>query len=457
MTSARLDTASKRADDPSAGGHSTQAATADERQALLDQLKAMNEQLVVSSMRAQELAAQADASRFEAETANRLKDELLAAVSHELRSPLSSALLCTQMLQRGILNEEKSKRALETIERKIALEVRLVDDLVDVARITSGKVSLEMKTVDLTSVARSAVESVRDDADAQGIRLELAVHDIEAPIRGDEARLQQVMGNLLSNAIKFTPKGGSIEVALERVDSQAQITVRDTGIGIPAKMLPEIFEPFRQADSSMTRKYSGLGLGLTIVRNLVGLHGGSVMAQSPGEGQGATFTVMMPLLPSNTDFVPQSSVESRGPLGEMKALDGLRVLVVDDDDDVREGIATLLTTCAATVTAATSASQALEALQREGQQDVLVIDIGMPDVDGYALLRAIRARGSVSAGIVPAIAVTAYASAKDRQMALDAGYQLHLPKPIDQDDLVAAVAELAGRRRPRATKRSRLR
>jgi signal transduction histidine kinase/CheY-like chemotaxis protein len=389
--------------------------------------------------------------------ANRVKDEFLATLSHELRSPLSSALLCAQMLRRGILNEEKSKRALETIERKITLEVRLVDDLVDVARITSGKVSLVMETVELASVVQSAVEGVRPGADAQGIRLDLAVLDIEAPVRGDEARLQQVMGNLLSNAIKFTSKGGSVEVALERVGSQAQITVRDTGIGIPEKSLREIFEPFRQVDTSLTRKYGGLGLGLAIVRNLVGLHGGSVTAQSPGEGQGATLTVMLPLLPSNTYLVPQSSVERRGPPGRMKDLDGLRVLVVDDDDDAREAIATLLTTRAATVTAAASASHALEVLQREGQQDVLVIDIGMPDVDGYALLRAIRARGSVSAGIVPAIAVTAYASAKDRRLALDAGYQLHLPKPIDQDDLVAAVAELAGRRQPRAAKRSRLR
>jgi signal transduction histidine kinase/ActR/RegA family two-component response regulator len=384
--------------------------------------------------------------------ANRVKDEFLATLSHELRSPLSSALLCAQMLRRGILDEAKSKRALETIERKISLEVRLVDDLVDVARIASGKVSLVMETVELASVVHSAVEGARPAADAQGICMELMVHDIEASIRGDEERLEQVMGNLLSNAIKFTPKGGSVEVTLERVGSQAQITVRDTGIGISAKALPEIFDRFRQVDTSSTRKYGGLGLGLAIVHNLVDLHGGTVTAQSPGEGHGATFTILLPLLPSDTYFVPRSSVESQGPLGEMKHLDELHVLVVDDDDDAREWIATLLTTRGARVTTAASASEALEVLQRGGRQDVLVIDIGMPGVDGYALLRAIRDRGSVSVR-VPAIAVTAYAGTKHRQLALAAGYQLHLSKPIDQNDLVAAVAELAGRRQSRPGER----
>jgi signal transduction histidine kinase/ActR/RegA family two-component response regulator len=391
------------------------------------------------------------------EQANRDKDEFLATLSHELRSPLSSALLCAQMLRRGILDEAKSRRALETIERKITLEVRLVDDLVDVARITSGKLSLEMERVDLGSVILSAVEGTRPDADAKGIRFELMIHEIEAPVRGDEARLQQVMGNLLSNAIKFTPKGGSVEVGLERVGSQAQITVRDTGIGISAAVLPEIFDRFRQVDASLTRKYGGLGLGLAIVRNLVDLHGGNVIAESPGEDHGATFTVLLPLLPLSTYVVPRPCAESRGPLREMKALDGLHVLVVDDDDDARESIATLLATHSATVTTAASASQALEVAQKGREQDVFVIDIGMPEVDGYALLRALRDHRSVDANVVPAIAVTAYASTKDRQLALRAGYQVHMSKPVDQDDLVAAVAELAGRRQPPAAKNSSLR
>jgi signal transduction histidine kinase/ActR/RegA family two-component response regulator len=387
--------------------------------------------------------------------ANRVKDDFLATLSHELRSPLSSALLCVQMLRRDILDEAKRQLALETIERKISLEVRLVDDLVDVARITSGKLSLATDTVDLASVVRSAVQGARGDAEARRILLELVIRD-EASVRGDEPRLQQVLGNLLSNAIKFTPKGGSVEVALERVGAHAKITVRDTGIGIAAKALPEIFDRFRQVDSSLTRKYGGLGLGLAIVRNLVDLHGGSVTAESPGEDRGTTFTIMLPLLPSSTDVVPRSSLEKRDPYGDVNDLHGLRVLVVDDDDDARTSVATLLTAHGATVTVAISAIQALEALQREGRHDVLVIDIGMPDVDGYALLRSIRTLGSIGAGLVPAIAVTAYASASDRQRALAAGYQLHLAKPVDQDDLLAAVAELGSREKRRSTKVSAL-
>jgi signal transduction histidine kinase/ActR/RegA family two-component response regulator len=387
--------------------------------------------------------------------ANRVKDEFLATLSHELRSPLSSALLCAQMLRRGVLDPEKTARALETIERKISLEVRLVDDLVDISRITSGKVSLEMERVDLAAVVHVAVEGARPVAEAQGNRLQFMLHELEAPVQGDEARLQQVMGNLLSNAIKFTPKGGSIEVGLQRVGAEAQIIVRDTGIGISPKGLPEVFDRFRQVDTSLTRRYGGLGLGLAIVRSLVELHGGKVAAESPGEGQGTTLTVTLPLLPSSTYFTSPRSVGARDRFGKMEDLSGVRVLVVDDDEDARESMATLLTTCGATVTTAASTREALEVVQGgEQRQDVLVSDISMPDVDGYALLRAIRARSSGGATIVPAIAVTAYAGPKDRQLALAAGYRLHLSKPVDQGELVAAVADLAGRRRPRAAKGS---
>jgi len=385
--------------------------------------------------------------------ANRVKDEFLATLSHELRSPLSSALLCVQMLRRGVLDQEKTARALETIERKISLEVRLVDDLVDISRITSGKVSLAMERVDLTTIVQAAVEGARPAAEAQGARLQFTSHDIEACVQGDEARLQQVMGNLLSNAIKFTPKGGSIEVGLERAGAEAQITVRDTGIGISARALPEIFDRFRQVDTSSTRKYGGLGLGLAIVRNLVELHGGSVGGESAGEGHGTTFTVTLPLLPSSTYFASPPSVDAPERVGKMEDLSGVRVLVIDDDDDARESMATLLMTCAATVRTASSTREALEVLEEgEDQQDVLVSDISMPDVDGYALLRTIRARSSGDAAIVPAIAVTAYAGPLDRQRALAAGYRLHLSKPVDQGELVAAVADLAGKRRPRAAK-----
>jgi signal transduction histidine kinase/CheY-like chemotaxis protein len=387
--------------------------------------------------------------------ANRVKDEFLATLSHELRSPLSSALLCAQMLRRGVLDREKAARALETIERKISLEVRLVDDLVDIARITSGKVSLVMERVHLAPIIHAAVEGARPVAEEQGTHLQVMFHDIEASVHGDEARLQQVMGNLLTNALKFTPKGGSIEVWLERVGAEGHITVRDTGIGISAKALPEIFERFRQVDTSLTRRYGGLGLGLAIVRNLVELHDGRVTAESPGEGRGSTFTVMLPLLPSSTYVASPPSVDARSRSVETQDLSGVRVLVVDDDEDAREFMATLLMTCGATVTTATSTREALEVLQRGGeQQDVLVSDISMPDVDGYALLRALRARSSGGAAILPAIAVTAYAGPMDRQLALAAGYRMHLSKPVDQDELVAAVAELVGRRPPRAKSRN---
>jgi signal transduction histidine kinase/CheY-like chemotaxis protein len=381
--------------------------------------------------------------------ANRVKDEFLATLSHELRSPLSSALLCAQMLRRGILDRERTVRALETIERKINLEVRLVDDLIDIARINAGKISLEMKQVHLAAVVDAAVEGARPVAEAQGTRLRFTPHDMDASVEGDEARLQQVVDNLLSNAIKFTPKGGSIDVELERIGAEAQISIRDTGIGISSNALPEVFDRFRQVDTSSTRKYGGLGLGLAIVRNLVELHGGKVDAESAGEGRGATFVIRLPLLSSSTYFPTSPSVDARARSAEMEDLCGVRVLVVDDDQDARESMTTLLTICGATVTTAASTSEALEVFEGGGKQpDVLVSDIGMPDLDGYAFLRRIRAQSSCDGALIPAVAVTAYAGPLDRQLALAAGYRLHLSKPVSQEELVAAVAELAGRCRP---------
>jgi signal transduction histidine kinase/ActR/RegA family two-component response regulator len=387
---------------------------------------------------------------------NRVKDEFLATLSHELRSPLSSALLCAQMLRRGILDREETARALQTIERKISLEVRLVDDLIDIAGINAGKVSLEMRSVHLATVIEAAIEGVRPVAEAQGTRLRFTPYEMDACVRGDEGRLQQVMSNLLSNAIKFTPKAGSIDIELGRIGEEARITVRDTGIGISAKALSEVFDRFRQLDTSLTRKYGGLGLGLTIVRNLVELHGGKVAAESAGAGRGSTFTVTLPLLPSSAYVASPPSVDARNRCAEMEDLRGVRVLVVDDDDDARESMATLLMACAATVTTAASTREALDALQGgERRQDVLISDICMPDVDGYALMRRIRAHGASDAAMLPAIAVTAYATPADRRLALAAGYRLHLSKPVDQDELIAAVAELAGRRSPRAASNPR--
>ena len=388
--------------------------------------------------------------------ANRVKDEFLATLSHELRSPLSSALLCAQMLRRGILDPEKTARALDTIERKINLEVRLVDDLIDIARINAGKISLEMKKVHLGTIVDAAVEGARPAAEAQGASLRFTPHEIEAYAYGDEARLQQVMDNLLSNAIKFTPKGGSIDVALERIGTDGRITIRDTGIGISAQALPEVFDRFRQVDTSSTRKYGGLGLGLAIVHNLVELHGGKVTAESPGEGRGSTFAVILPLLPPNTYVASSPSLGAESDSVEMDDLSGIRALVVDDEEDARDSMATLLRSCGATVTTAASTREALVILRPGGKrQDVLVSDISMPDADGYALLRAIRAHPG-DAGNVPAIAVTAYAGATDRQRVLAAGYRVHLTKPVDQRVLVSAVAKIVGKRPPRAPRRVRV-
>ena len=380
--------------------------------------------------------------------ANRVKDEFLATLSHELRSPLSSALLCAQMLRRGILDPEKTARALETIERKINLEVRLVDDLIDVSRINAGKISLEMKRVHLAAVVDAAVEGVRPAAEAQGIRLRFAPDEMDPTVHGDKDRLQQVMDNLLANAIKFTPKGGSIEIRLERRGEEARITICDTGIGISEKALTEIFDRFRQVDTSSTRKYGGLGLGLAIARTLVELHGGKVEAESAGEGRGSTFTVTLPVLPSSTYVAARRPLDARDRSGEMEDLSGVRVLVVDDDEDALESMATLLTSCGASVTTAGSARGALDVLRREeARQDVLVSDLSMPDLDGYALLRAIRAASPAGVASLPAIAVTAYASPMERELSSAAGYRLHLSKPVDERVLVAAVADLGGKTR----------
>ena len=379
---------------------------------------------------------------------NRVKDEFLATLSHELRSPLSSALLCAQMLRRGILDREKTARALETIERKINLEVRLVDDLIDIARINAGKISIEMKRVHLAAVVDAAVEGVRPTAEAKGIRLRFAPDEMDPTVHGDKDRLQQVMDNLLANAIKFTSKGGSIDVRLERSGGEARITVSDTGIGISEEALSEIFERFRQVDTSSTRQYGGLGLGLAIVRNLVELHGGKVAAESAGAGHGSAFTIALPVLPSNTYVAATPSAVARSGSTALEDLTGVRVLVVDDDEDARDSMATLLAACGATVVTADSAREALEVLRGEkNAQDVLVSDISMPDVDGYALLRSIRAASPGVAATVPAIAVTAYAGPMDRELSLAAGYRFHLSKPVDERVLVGAVADLADRRR----------
>ena len=380
-----------------------------------------------------------------AQRANRTKDDFLAMLSHELRSPLTSALLCTQMLRKGSLKGSRRTRALETIERNIRLQVRLVGDLLDISRIMFAKLPLSMTKVNLGGVVRCAVDAVRPAAEAQGIHLELQLEAIEVPVRGDAARLQQVVGNLLSNALKFTARGGRIDVRLEQTPSRAKLTVKDTGIGIPSEVLPEIFDRFRQGDNSVTRKYGGLGLGLAIVRHLVESHAGWVTAESSGAGRGATFSVYLP--PVGRSGAEPESVDSPASVEEPADIHGLRVLVVDDEDDTRASIAMLLTSQGAEVATAASVREALDRLKRDGRRDVLISDIAMPDADGYALLREIRAGGANGTDGMSAIALTAFASGAARRQALEAGYRFHLAKPVDQGELLATVAE-AGKRRP---------
>ncbi|QLE51425.1 PAS domain S-box protein [Nostoc sp. C057] len=376
------------------------------------------------------------AARAEAERANRIKDEFLAVLSHELRSPLNPILGWTKLLQTRKFSETKTAEALATIERNAKLQTQLIDDLLDVAKILRGKLTIDAAPVNLAFIIESAIDTVTTAAIAKSISLHPVLPNI-GQVSGDSNRLQQIVWNLLSNAIKFTPKGGRVEIRLEQVDEQAQIIVRDTGKGINLEFLPYIFESFRQEDVSITRKYGGLGLGLAIVRQLVEAHGGTIMADSPGVGLGATFTVQLPLLNlqpeiKQTDELPQPGLE----------LTGIRVLTVDDDPDARELLTVLLTEYGATVLTVASAAEVLANLE-SFQPDVLVSDIGMPEVDGYSLIQQIRTLTPEKGGQIPAIALTAYARVDDYQRAITSGYQRHVTKPLDPEELVQAVVALA--------------
>lgn len=388
------------------------------------------------------------AARNQAEASNRLKDEFLAIVSHELRSPLNAMLGWVQMLRAGKLNETMTYKALETIERNARAQTQLIEDLLDVSRIITGKLRLNVRSLQLAPIIEAAIDTARPAADAKSIRLQPILDSSAGPVSGDSERLQQIVWNLISNAIKFTPKQGRVHIRLERINSHVEIAVSDTGIGISAEFLPYVFERFRQADSSSTRSYSGLGLGLAIVRHLVELHGGTVSVASPGEGQGSTFTVKLPLIPVVQLETSQERVHptvSQGvAFNNLPTLDGLRVLVVDDEADARDFITTVLQQCGAQVQAVASAAAALLAIQ-QWKPDVLVSDIGMPESDGYSLIRELRRREAEQGGKIPAAALTAYARTEDRTRALKAGFQIHLPKPIEPAELVTVVASLAGR------------
>lgn len=391
----------------------------------------------------EQLLARERAARKEAESANRIKDEFLAILSHELRSPLNPILGWTKLLRTRQFDQATTDKALATIERNATIQIQLVDDLLDVARILRGKLTLTRHRVDLAVTIKAAIETVRLAAEAKSIQIQTHFPGKVGCVEGDSGRLQQVVWNLLSNGVKFTPSGGQVMVTLTAVDDFAQISVSDTGIGISADILPDIFDYFRQADSSMTRQFGGLGLGLAIARHIVDLHGGKIEADSLGEGQGATFTVRLPLLPDKKQRI-RHDAHTYPRKSDTPRLKGIRVLVVDDEPDTRELIGIILQQAGAEVITMASAQEVLSQFNQL-TIDILVSDIGMPQMDGYCILQQIRGMSSSQAQI-PAIALTAYAGDSNQQKALAAGFQLHLPKPVDPKDLIHAIAGLVKQR-----------
>jgi PAS domain S-box-containing protein len=371
-------------------------------------------------------------ARRQAEAASRAKDNFLATLSHELRTPLSPILAWSDLLRRHALPRDQTDRGLAAIARNAASQARLIDELLDVSRIVSGKLELERRPLELASVVLEAVDVMRPTADAKGITLETTIACDPCQVMGDPDRLRQVMWNLLANAVKFTPPKGRVQVTLRRSGTDARVVVADTGQGIPASFLPHVFERFRQVDTTSTRRHGGLGIGLAIVHELVELHGGRVLAESPGEGRGATFTVELPV--ATLAYAPETTRPIR-PSGS--ALAGVRLLVVDDDADSNEVVRMLLASCGADVRTAASAREAMEIAAR-WLPDVVVSDLAMPEEDGYSLLAAMRAQGQ-PLGSVPVIALTAYSAPSDREQALSAGFSAHVAKPVRTSDLMGAV------------------
>ncbi len=387
------------------------------------------------------------AARQQAEEANRMKDEFLATLSHELRTPLNAILGWAQVLRVGKLDPAASTRALETVERNARAQAQLIADLLDVSRIITGKLRLDSKPVELHRIIEAALDSVRPAADAKDLQLSVSLSALGRPVLGDSDRLQQVVWNLLSNAIKFTPRGGQVEVHLREIGQNAVVQVKDTGIGIRSEFLPYVFDRFRQAESTLTRSHGGLGLGLSIVRHLIELHGGTVEVASEGEAQGALFTVKLPL---RAEIAEGAALEGRAPSTSgvwslPRLLSAVHVFVVEDEEDTRDLLVTALEQCGADVSAFATVADALAAFDKT-TPGVLVSDIGVPVEDGYSLIRKVRARQPDQGGTVPAVALTAYARPEDRARALDAGFHTHLAKPVDPSELVATVARLAGRR-----------
>ena len=421
----------------------------EEKERLLISEKAARVEAEEAQRLSARLLMREEQARANAEAANRIKDEFLATVSHELRTPLNSILGWAQLMRSGSLDGTASARALKTIERNTKTLAQIIDDLLDVSRIITGKLRLEVRPVELQSVVEAALEAVRPAADAKNIRLEVSVDARLGAVSGDSGRLQQVVWNLLSNAIKFTPSGGEVKVKVERIASRACVTVSDSGEGISPAFLPYVFDRFSQADSTFTRLHGGLGLGLAIVRHLVELHGGSVGVDSKGIGEGASFTVSLPLLAPDLNSDADHAVSensSRPLLEEPRTLAGLSVMIVDDEFDARELLVATLEQRGAKVIVASSVSEALEALANAPNgviPDVLVSDIGMPGQDGFDLITKVRAMEPERGGNIPAIALTAYARTEDRARVLAAGFQRHVAKPVGASTLVTAIASIA--------------
>jgi signal transduction histidine kinase/CheY-like chemotaxis protein len=384
-------------------------------------------------------------ARAIAEESNRLKDEFLATVSHELRTPLTAILGWSRMLQGDSLDNEMATRAIETIKRNAKSQAQIIDDILDVSRIITGNLYLELNPVEIAPVLEAAVNVVRPTADAKGIHIDVNFEPEPAAVPGDVNRLQQVFWNLLSNAVKFTPAGGRVTVSLhQKVDSQVEITIADTGKGITPEFLPFVFDRFRQADSTSTRQHGGLGLGLAIARHLVEIHGGSIAASSDGDGTGAMFTVRLPLVGTIAEPVAQVKPNDETAINErlksQQILSDLNVLLVDDDQDTLELLGAALMQRSANVTAVSSAAAALESIKR-ARPDVVISDIAMPGEDGYQLIQSVRRLNLIPE--LPAMAITAYAKEEDKQRALAAGFHRYLSKPVELGEFISAVAELA--------------
>ncbi|MGH9968729.1 MAG: ATP-binding response regulator [Pyrinomonadaceae bacterium] len=396
-----------------------------------------------------QLLVREQAARAEAEQANRTKDEFLATLSHELRTPLSAILGWSHLVRTGKLDEAQMSRAFETIERNARSQSQLIDDLLDVSRIITGKLQIEPSPVDLSSVIEAAIDAVRPASEAKGIQFETVLDSTTCLVPGDTNRLQQIFWNLFSNAVKFTPESGQVRVEMKRCAPHVSVSVQDSGIGISREFLPFIFDRFRQADGSTTRVHGGLGLGLAIVKHLVQLHQGTVEVKSEGKGQGSTFMVTLPLSSGRSSQAIDESATSKReknglPTAFSKALEGLRILVVDDELDSRELLTAILTWCGSEVKCTESAQDAITAF-RAWKPDLLVSDIGMPKEDGYSLIRKLRKLKSKRAQGIPAVALTAYATSEDRTRALSSGFQLHISKPIDPEALVRLIAAAVGR------------